>query len=107
MNRLPIALLVLATLGSAFAATPEDDYLAARDAYIKKFTHDPHDEASAKAQERAFKDLQAKLQRVIGPVSVKGFPRAGKISLDALASDDEGFGKLDGIVFGAASDKQR
>jgi hypothetical protein len=108
MKRLPIVLLVLgATLGSASAATPEEDYLAARDAYIKTFTHGAHDDSSDKAHQRALDDLQAKLRRIIGPVSIKVFPREGAINLEALDQGDGGFGRLDGIVYGADPDKQR
>ena len=108
MKRLPIALVLLGiTLGSAAAATPEEEYLAARDAYIKKFSKVTQDDSAIKAHARALDDLQAKLQRVIGPVSIKGFPHEGKISLDTLVADDQGFGALDGIVFGSDADKQQ
>ncbi len=108
MKHLPIALLVLGiALGGACAATPEEDYLAARDAYIKKFTHGAQDDAATKAHTRALADLQAKLRRIIGPVSIKGFRREGRISLEGLIEDEEGFGLLDGIVFGADTDKQQ
>jgi hypothetical protein len=108
MKRLPIALLMLGvTLGCAAAATPEEDYLAARDAYIKKFTHGAQDDAAIKAHERALADLQTKLRRVIGTIDIKGFPHEGKFSLDGLIEGDEGFGMLDGLVFGADGDKQQ
>jgi len=98
-------LALLAMPMSAWAASPQEDYLAARDAYIKQFAHSAQDDATFKAYERALADLQARLGRIIGPVRISGFAGDGKISLDALDQDDEGFGLLDGLVYRSADEK--
>ncbi len=102
-------MLALPLAGSqASAAAPlEEGYLADRDTYIKTFAHSASGDSVLKAHERALADLQAKLRHVIGPISLKGFSGEGTISLDSLDEDDEGFGKLDGLVFGAETDKQQ
>jgi hypothetical protein len=108
MKFLLIALALLLPLvgtQAGAAASPEDSYLAARDAYIKKFAHSASDDATLKAHERALADLQGKLRGVIGPVALKGFAGEGTISLDSLDEGDEGFAKLDGLVFGTDPDK--
>ncbi|HEY1540924.1 MAG TPA: hypothetical protein VGG01_00815, partial [Xanthobacteraceae bacterium] len=74
-------------------------------AYIKQFAHSANDEGTLKAHERALADLQDKLRHVIGPVSIKGFSGRGTISLDSLDDGDEGFGRLDGLMFGEDPDK--
>jgi hypothetical protein len=54
--------LVLSLVGmqAGAAASLEEGYLAARDAYIKRFEHGPPDDANSKAYEAAIADLQAK-----------------------------------------------
>ena len=89
--------LVAAQAGAA--GTLEEGYLAARDAYIKRFDHSPQNAATLKAHEAALADLQTRLRPIIGPLSLKGFSIAGDINLDALDPGDEGFGKLDGLVY--------
>jgi hypothetical protein len=106
MKHALIALVALIAL-PARAASPEEDYLAARDAYIKQFAHSAQDDATLKAYERALADLQARLRRIIGPVRINGFPGDGKINLDALDQDDEGFGLLDGLAYAGADEKAR
>jgi hypothetical protein len=100
-------LLSLAGTQAGAATSLEGGYVAARDAYIKRFAHAASGEGVLKAHERALADLQDKLRHVIGPVSLEGFSGEGAISLDSLDEDDEGFGKLDGLVFGAETDKQQ
>jgi hypothetical protein len=85
------------------AASPEDDYVAARDRFIATFHQH---EATGKvgdrvvAQERrARRDLEQMLRRIIGTTAPRGFSGAGTISLDTLFSEDVGFGMLDGLVF--------
>jgi hypothetical protein len=90
----------------ADAADPlEEGYFTARNAYIKHFAHSPQNGTIFKAHEAALADLQAKLRRIIGVLSLKAFSIEGKINLDALDSGDEGFGKLDGLVY-ISADRQ-
>jgi hypothetical protein len=98
-------MLPLAGTQASVAASLEEGYLAARDAYIKTFAHGANDDGTFKAHERALADLQQKLRRLIGPVNLKGFSGAGTISLDSLDDSDQGFAKLDGLVFGTEPDK--
>jgi hypothetical protein len=95
------ALLCLLPLG-AFAASPEEDYLAARDRYIAQFKlqeNEPITDAISKAEEQARAALEKQMQAIIGPSGVKGAPAQGKLNLDSLISGDMGFGLLDGLVF--------
>jgi hypothetical protein len=89
------------------AASPEDAYLAARDRYIAAFKKPAKDEKALFAQQgKALKDLGQQLKTVVGPFSAPGFATEGKINLDTLLAEDEGFGMLDGLVYGETeSDK--
>src|SRR5437660_458104 len=95
--------IFLAIFSSIGHATPlEDTYIAARDRYIETFkkyedAHQSNDRSDEEAG-RALRDLEAQLQRIIGPVSIKGFSGAGKINLQTLVQE-EGFGMMDGLVF--------
>src|SRR5438105_9188270 len=87
----------------ALAASPEDAYVAARDAAIAAFqkTADTKAvDARNKKHDKTLKELEQKLKAIVGPFAMKGFPAQGKINLDTLFSEDEGFGMLDGIVYG-------
>jgi len=94
--------LCLAT-SAARAASPEDAYLAARDKHISHIKAMEKAKASAEKvdaeQNKARADLETRLRGLLGDVSVKGFPAAGKINLDSLSDQDEGFGMLDGLVY--------
>ena len=96
-----VCALTLLAAGAAVAATPEDDYIAARDAAIAKIkqldANGKSDQASA-ADEKALADLQKRLRGLIGPVAVKGFSGEGKINLQTL-SEGVGANMLDGLVF--------
>ncbi len=93
----------------AGAASPTDRYLAARDRAIAAFKAadeaGPLDDAVFARHDRALADLGKLLEPVVGPVAIKGFPATGKISLDTLFPNDEGFGLLDGLVFASADGK--
>ena len=98
-------LLTLATCQAATAATPEEGYLAARDRYVAEFKrHEPTDDAGMAAHNKALADLEGKLKRVIGPVTIKGLPGEAKIYLDTLLEGDEDFARLDGLVVAAPDD---
>jgi len=56
-------------------------------------------DAADQYNQKALADLQAKLQVLLGPIHIKGFPAQGKINLETLNDNDTGFGKLDGLAF--------
>jgi hypothetical protein len=102
LKPLVLAALLLSPL-PAFAASPEDVYLAARDTYIaafKKTADTKNVDARTAKHDKALKDLEQKLKAIVGPFALKGYPAQGKIDLDTLFAEDEGFGMLDGIVYG-------
>jgi hypothetical protein len=96
-------LLALPAAGSA--ASPEQSYLAARDAYIKAF-HNGGADPDFEKHKRALADLETQLRRIIGPTTLKGFPAEGKIHLDTLSTEDQGFGLLDGLVYAIPLDEK-
>ena len=109
----PLLTLVLAFLlalpTAASAASPVQDYLAARDAYVTQFTGSGPggDEPITAAHDRALGDLQARLRAIIGPTPIKGFPAEGKVNLESLAEGDANVGLLDGLVYAAPDGKAR
>jgi hypothetical protein len=90
--------ILLALTAAASAASPEQAYLAARDAYIKAFSRGEPDPDFEKHR-RALADLETQLRKFIGPTTLPGFPAEGKIHLDTLSTEDEGFGLLDGLAY--------
>ena len=106
---LRMALLGWASVGSllwltpaARAATPEDAYIAARDAVIAKIAalEAKKDESAAdEAQRLARADLEKRLQDIIGEIDVEGFPKKGVLNLESLSRSDIGFEMLDGLRF--------
>jgi hypothetical protein len=106
MKALVLAALLLAPT-AALAASPEDVYLAARDRYIAAFKKPAKDETARLAQQdKALKDLGQQLKTIVGPLAAQGFAAEGKINLDTLLPEDEGFGMLEGLVYGETeSDK--
>jgi len=104
MRQTPLALLALAlTLASAFAATQEETYLAARDAAIAKIkkleAKQGAEDAVGKEQQKALADLEKRLQGIIGDLEVKPYPAKGKINIDSLSENEIGFGMLDSLRF--------
>jgi hypothetical protein len=100
MRLILLALLALAATPSyaVTAASPEDAYLAARDAYVAEFKrHEPTGDEGAAAHDRALADLEGKLRQIIGPVAIKGLPGDGKSFIDTLLEGDEDFARLDGL----------
>ncbi|MBZ9995855.1 hypothetical protein [Mesorhizobium sp. BH1-1-4] len=90
--------------GAACAASPEDDYIAARDKAISAIAamesaNAPVETLDA-ANEKARADLEQRLSALLGPFTVKGFPAAGTINIESLSSSDVGFGMLDGLRHG-------
>jgi hypothetical protein len=97
--------ILLALPAASSAASPEQAYLAARDAYIKAFSHGEADPDFAK-HKRALAELEAQLRKIIGPTTLQGFPAEGKIHLDTLSTEDEGFGLLDGLAYAIPLDEK-
>jgi hypothetical protein len=106
-----IACLV-ALLAPADAAplkpSPEDRYIASRDAAIKKlqpiYDAGNADDAATKAEDAVRADLQAQLSAILGDLRYPGYGPA-KLNLDTLYKSDEGFGMLDGLRFDAETGK--
>ncbi|MBR1246461.1 hypothetical protein JQ609_05900 [Bradyrhizobium sp. AUGA SZCCT0169] len=101
--RLAAASCVLGAFASANAApaSPEDRYIAARDAAIAKITKmyaDKKDDEAFKLTESLRADLLAKLAPIVAESARKGFGPA-RLNLDALSKGDMGFGLLDGVRF--------
>ena len=106
-----IAIALMLDAGGALAASPEDDYIAARDvgfARLKSL-------AAAKADEKVITDeenklnveLEKRLDPILGPFAVPGFPAKGKIApLTPFATEIE-FGRLDGVFHQADGEKGR
>jgi len=99
---LSIALTLLSS-AAALAGTPEESYLAARDAFIAKF-NPPGDpvapsDAASKEEERARADLLKQMRGVIGPLNVKGFSGESAYNVGSLFKGDLETGILDGLVF--------
>jgi hypothetical protein len=96
--------IALTLLGStAFAATPEENYIAARDAFIAKF-NPPGDpvapsDATSKEEERARVDLLKQMRGLIGPLNVKGFSGEAAYNVGSLFKGDIESGILDGLLF--------
>jgi hypothetical protein len=105
--RLLAAMLMLLVAASADtqAASPVQDYLASRDAYLQQFKDaNFDDEPTRAAHERARHDLEAHLQLILGTVRIARFGEP-KLNLDSLAEGTEGFGLLDGLVYASADEK--
>jgi hypothetical protein len=96
--------VALTLLGSAaFAATPEETYVVARDAFIAKF-NPPGDpvapsEATSKEEERARAELLKQMRSLIGPLNVRGFSSESAYNVGTLFKGDLETGILDGLVF--------
>jgi hypothetical protein len=92
------------------AASPEEDYFAARDAFVEKFdalakAGKIDDDQTFKDHDQALAELGKLTRQIVGPVAIKGFPANGKSNLDSLFKGDEGFGLLDGLLFKSTDDK--
>lgn len=95
------------TDAGALAQTPVERYLAARDRMIATIEQEVEANGTGGIggrQAGALLDLQAMLAPIVGPVAMPGFASRGTITLDTLIRE-EGYGKLDGLVFaGTAGD---
>jgi hypothetical protein len=107
MRPLLTAVLVLAPI-AAHAASPEDDYFAARDKYAKSFDNiETWDDSVDAKHTAALKDLETQLRTIVGPFSESGFSGEGTINLDTLASSDVGYGLLDGLAYSSSDETTR
>ena len=100
-------IFALAT-GTAFAASPEDDYIAARDKAISAIAamesaNEPVETLDA-AGTKALADLEKRLSAILGPLAVAGFPATGTINIESLSDSDIGFGMLDGLRYAKGDD---
>lgn len=106
--RLVLTLLFALAGTAAFAASPEDDYIAQRDKAISDIaaleSSNTQVETLDAANTKAQADLEKRLAAMLGPLSVKDFPATGKINLESLSASDIGFGMLDGLRY-AKSDE--
>jgi hypothetical protein len=99
-----LAVACCGTLASGKAATPspEDRYIAARDAAVVKVTKlydDKQDEAAQKADAVVRAELLTQLKAIVGETERKGYGPV-KLSLMSLFSNgDEDYGALDGLRF--------
>jgi hypothetical protein len=95
-----------AMLSNAGAAplkpSPEDRYVATRDAAIEKFSpiYDAgkSDDASKKTEDAAFADLKVQMSAILRERNRDGFGPA-KLNIETFYKGDEGFGTLDGLRF--------
>jgi hypothetical protein len=92
---------ILTFQGAAFAASPEQSYISARDKYLAKFKPDDGDaftDSMREEDERARADLAGALRRALGPTGVKGFSGAGVLNLLTLFPESEDSDAIDGLV---------
>ena len=104
-------LVCFAVLGCCFPragygqTNAEEAYLRARREAEHTFS-DPGAGESGPAllsdHRTALADLERRLRPIMGPVSVRGFPQAGKISIESLFDGDADSGILDGLKFQTA-----
>jgi hypothetical protein len=99
--RFAAASCLLGMLSSVHAAptSPEDRYIATRDAAIKKISKlydDKNGDEAAKAEKAADADLVAQMKAILAEPDRKGFGPP-KLNIDAYSEGDEGFGMLDGL----------
>ena len=92
----------------AFAASPEDDYIAARDKAIAAIAALNSANAAIETidaeNEKALADLQQRLAGIVGPLAVKDFLPAGTINIESLSDSDIGYGMLDGLRYTKGDD---
>lgn len=103
-----LLIAALASTSTAWAASPEQAYLAARDQSIEKLEGLEKAKAAESAVEaeekKALADLEKRLAQIVGDLAIKGFPAKGKINLETLVDAGYGFGLLDALVFSAGDE---
>jgi len=104
-------------LPCARAASPEDVYIATRDAAIAKIAaavkaekpgpNDGLGPAIDALNDRARATIERQMRAIVGPVAIKGMDGKAALNLDTLIEGDEDFGLLDGMVYGGLDAKTR
>jgi hypothetical protein len=92
---------------SAQAPSPEEAYLAARDAAIAKLNppgDPPLTDERIKQEERTRAELGKQMRTVIGPLNVKGYTGEGAYNVGSLFNGDMESGTLDGLLFTRSKD---
>lgn len=93
---------------AALAASPEDNYIAARDRAIADIAAQESANAPVETLDaqnvKAMADLEKRLSALLGPLAVEGFPATGTINLQSLSDSDIGFGMLDGLRYTTSDD---
>ncbi|BCM18615.1 hypothetical protein [Mesorhizobium sp. J8] len=106
--RLVLTLLFALAGSAAYAASPEDDYVAARDKAIADIAAQANANADIETidaqNEKALADLKQRLDAILGPLTVKDFPTTGTMNIQSLNASDIGYGMLDGLRY-AQSDE--
>jgi hypothetical protein len=99
-----IALMIALAQAGAAQPSPEDRYIATRDAAIAKlsplYDAGAPDDAATKAEAAAFADLLTQMNAILKEPARKGFGPA-KLNIETFYKGDEGFGTLDGLRFDA------
>jgi hypothetical protein len=109
------ALLAAAALAFApaasQAASPEENYVAARNTHIRALAESRRrgvsDKELAAQHGRALADLDRQVRRLVGRTDLKGMAGQGRINLEGLMQGDQDFGMLDGLVYRSKDDKTR
>ncbi|WP_245492686.1 hypothetical protein [Mesorhizobium sp. M4A.F.Ca.ET.090.04.2.1] len=85
--RLIWTLLFMLAGSAALAASPEDNYIAARDRAIADIAAQESANAPVETLDaqnvKAMADLEKRLSALLGPLAVEGFPATGTINLQA------------------------
>jgi len=100
-----LVLMALAGLAQAFAAgaAPEAEYLATRDAYVRKLAAIYNPQEQEREADRAGEKLTTQLRRLVGPIEIKGLsPGAAQVSV--LIRSYGGSDDLDGMLFSSKDD---
>lgn len=109
MRPAPLAPLLLA-IAAAHAASPEGDYISARDtamARIAKLEARNSGADTSKMNQQALAELEGRLQAIVGGLSVKPYPANGKIAFDTLSKNEVGSGGLDALRFATVDGEQQ
>lgn len=111
------AVLAAGIISWTSAATPENAYIAARDAAIAKIKAaadaekrgpmDGYGDKILAAEAQAKAELEKQMRAIIGPVVIQDMTDKVKLNLNTLSEGDEGFGILDGMVYGGLDAKTR
>jgi len=115
--QLAVVIVAAFVATSAAAATPEQAYIAARDAAIAKLkaaedaepknpTGDDDDKVIA-LDNQELASLEKQMRAIVGSLAIQGLDGKSAINLDTLNDGDEGFGLLDGMVYGGVDAKTR